>query len=112
MNFYDFPLTDKQKIELISLIGDVDPAVCKLHDWIVKDMPDDAVNMNYVLPEFRNKCIVYGNNIRHPEESVAVDIWALLELLKHPLPVDGKEMIEYLNAIAQQLDIRYAGNAL
>lgn len=109
MKYYDFPLTDKQKQHLISLVASVPMTEAVVHEWIVKDFPTEATNLVYILPEYRESCVISENRITHTKESFCVDMWKLCEELGHKLPVDGKMMIVYFNEIASGLDNIYAG---
>lgn len=104
MKYLNARLSNKQKKMLMLLISATDKKIVSLHDWI---LGSDEAKLCYIKPEDRLMFDDYGRTLTNFSPVTVVDVWGLLEIVGRDIPVDGVELIKYLNEIGCNLDLIY-----
>lgn len=102
MKYLNARLSTKQKKKLMLLISTTDKKIISLHDWILGRGESDLC---YVKPKDRLMFDDCGRTLTNFSPITVIDMWELLEIIGRDIPVDGVELIKYLNEIGINLDL-------
>lgn len=102
MKYLNARLSTKQKQKLMVLISTTDKKIISLHDWMLGSGESDLC---YVKPKDRSMFDDCGRTLTNFSPITVIDVWQLLEIIGRDIPVDGVELIKYLNEIGHNLDI-------
>lgn len=102
MKYLNARLSTQQKKKLMMLISATDKNTISLHDWMLGMGESDLC---YVKPKDRPMFDDRGCTLTAFSSIPVIDIWKLLEIVGRDIPVDGVELIKYLNEIGHNLDI-------
>lgn len=102
MKYLNARLSTQQKKTLMMLISSTDKKIISLHDWMLGRGDSDLC---YVKPKDRTMFDDRGRTLTNFSPITVIDMWELLEIVGRDIPVDGVELIKYLNEIGHNLDI-------